>query len=202
MPSSPSARSPSAALSPLLEGWLGEMAAIRADAAAQTADLTEAQFHWRPEPGVWSAAQIADHLATSGALYLERVERAVGDARARGQRDRGDWKPSLVGRLMVSSMEPPPKRKFKAPRVFRPAEGAGEVDGAAALAAWSAVHARAEECIRSAAGVDLRRARVVSPVSRFVRMNAGDAIRLVLAHERRHLWQLRRLLGHAGFPPG
>jgi hypothetical protein len=58
-----------------------------------------------------------------------------------------------------------------------------------------------EERLREAAGVDLRRARIVSPVTRMVRMNAGDAFALLLSHERRHLWQIRGIRQDAGFPP-
>jgi hypothetical protein len=53
---------------------------------------------------------------------------------------------------------------------------------------------------REAAGLDLRRTRVVSPVTRLVRMNVGDALALLLTHERRHLGQIGRVRESAGFP--
>jgi hypothetical protein len=31
-------------------------------------------------------------------------------------------------------------------------------------------------------------------------MNVGDALNLVLTHERRHLYQLRRITEEAGYP--
>jgi len=40
----------------------------------------------------------------------------------------------------------------------------------------------------------------VSPGSRLLRMSLGDALALVLAHERRHLWQLRQLRADPAFP--
>ncbi len=47
---------------------------------------------------------------------------------------------------------------------------------------------------------DLKRAIVVSPVSRFVRMPLGGYLAFLLAHDRRHLWQARAALGSDSGP--
>ncbi|HSU12877.1 DinB family protein [Longimicrobium sp.] len=194
---------PTLPLSPLLQGYLDELAAIRRDAEELTAGLTGAQFGWRPEPAVWSVGQIVRHLTVSGRSYADALRPALAAARARGSADRGDFRPSLVGGLMVRWMEPPPRMRFKAPRIWRPAGAGGDAaDRTREMADWRALHDAFEETIRAAAGLDLRRIRIVSPASRLVRMNAGDALALILAHERRHLWQMRRVKEHAGFPAG
>ncbi len=54
--------------------------------------------------------------------------------------------------------------------------------------------------VRAAAGLDLKRAIVVSPVSRFVRMPLGGYLAFLLAHDRRHLWQARAALGSDSGP--
>lgn len=187
-------------LSPVLQRRLGELRAIRADAEALTAGLSTAQLAWSPAPGRWSLAENVAHLNRTGRLYLDALAHALAGARSRGQADRGDWRPSWIGGLMTRSMEPPPKVRFRAPGVFRPADGERPPDGPRELATWRALHVELEERIREAAGLDLRRARVVSPVTRWVRMNAGDALALTLAHERRHLWQMRNVRGAPGFP--
>lgn len=193
---------PAAAPSPLLEGFLDQLRAIRRDASALTGGLGGARLAWRPAPGKWSIAEVVAHLNRTGRIYLDEVAHALAEARARGLADRGDWRPSLVGGWMTKSMEPPPRIRIPAPRIFRAAEGVPPPDGARELATWRSLHLEMEERIREAAGLDLRRARVVSPVTRWVRMNAGDALALVLAHERRHLWQIRRIVESAGFPEG
>jgi hypothetical protein len=191
---------PPAALPPLLEGFLDQLRAIRRDAAALTEGLGGARLAWRPAPGRWSIAEAVAHLNLTGRLYLDAVAHALADARARGLADRGDWRPTLVGGLMTWSFEPPPRVRIPAPRIFRAAEGAPPPDGARELETWRRLHLEMEERIREAAGLDLRRARVVSPVTRWVRMNAGDALAMVLAHERRHLWQIGKIKESGGFP--
>jgi hypothetical protein len=193
---------PTGALSPLLEGFLEELRAIRRDAAALTDGLGAAQLAWRPGPGRWSVAEAVAHLNLTGRHYLDAVAHALADARARGLADRGDWRPSLVGRVMIYGTEPPPRFRVPAPPIFRAPKGAPPPDGARELVTWKRLHLEIEERIREAAGLDLRRARVVSPVTRWVRMNVGDALAMVLSHERRHLWQIGRIKETEGFPRG
>ncbi|HEX8853888.1 MAG TPA: hypothetical protein VF754_10400, partial [Pyrinomonadaceae bacterium] len=54
--------------------------------------------------------------------------------------------------------------------------------------------------LRAAGGVDTRRTVVTSPISGFVTYRFGDACRIVVAHERRHLEQARRVTREPGFP--
>ncbi|HET7462440.1 MAG TPA: DinB family protein [Longimicrobium sp.] len=185
---------------PLLQGFLDQLALIRHETAELTDGITDARFNWVPAPGRWSVGQVVNHLNIAGGSYADRLEPLLDGARARGARDRGDYRPSWVGGMLVRSMEPPPRRRFKAPSIWRPAEPGPALDRAAELARWHALHDRIEALIRSAEGLDLRRIRLASPVSRLIRMNAGDALNLVLTHERRHLYQLRKVTEEAGYP--
>jgi hypothetical protein len=188
------------ALAAPLDSFLEQLSAIRREANALTSDLGDAAFAWSPEPGVWSAAEIVQHLNVSARLYLDALAHALSGSRTRGLTDRGDYRHSLVGGWFARSLEPPPRLRLRAPKVLRPAAERRPADRAALLATWRAVHDELEERLREAAGLDLRRTRVVSPISSLVRMNAGDAFLVLLAHERRHLFQLRRLRDRPGFP--
>ena len=46
---------------------------------------------------------------------------------------------------------------------------------------------------RAADGLDLRRVKVVTPISRWVKLSLGMAFAQTAAHERRHLEQSRRV---------
>jgi hypothetical protein len=188
------------ATSPLLRGFLEQLAFIRRETEALTGGIPDARFNWVPGPGRWSVSQVVNHLNVAGRDYLERIAPLLADARARGVRDRGDYKPSWVGGLMVRSMEPPPRRRFKVPKIWAPAEAGPALDRAAELRRLDALHDAIEAQIRAAGGLDLRRIRIASPVSPLIRMNVGDALNLVLTHERRHLYQLRRITEEAGYP--
>lgn len=187
-------------LPPPLNGFMDQLAFIRRETAELTDGIGDARFGWVPAPGRWSVGQVVNHLVIAGGSYLDRLEPLLADARARGLRDRGDYRPSWVGGLFVKSMEPPPRRRFKAPSIYRPSEPGPALDRAREMSRLHALHDRIEAVIRAAAGLDLRRIRVVSPVTRLLRMNAGDAINVILTHERRHLYQLRKITEEAGYP--
>jgi hypothetical protein len=54
--------------------------------------------------------------------------------------------------------------------------------------------------LRQANGVDLGRARVRAPVLSWIRIPLGSGFAAMAAHERRHLWQARRITQMAAFP--
>jgi hypothetical protein len=175
-----------------------ELEAVHRDAAELLGGLSHAQLAWRPDAGGWSVGENACHLRTVNTLYLGAIDKSISEARERGHTGFGGYKPGLLGGFMAKLLEPPVKRRFKSPSVFLPAAEAqdwrAEVDG------YLATHAGLEERLHHAGGISLARARVVSPAHRLMRVSLGDAFALVLAHDRRHLAQIRALRGDPSFP--
>ena len=120
------------------------------------------------------------------------------EARAKGLLGQGPFKYSRFATWMVNSMEPPPKRRLRTFKVFTPAPA---VDRRVAdvLAEFQTVRDGLIERLRRADGLDLKRAKVTSPVSRFFRMSLGAYFAFVIAHDRRHLWQARQVMAAPGF---
>ena len=54
--------------------------------------------------------------------------------------------------------------------------------------------------MESAKGIDLRRNKVTSPVSKLIRINLGDALLILVVHSQRHLQQIARVRAHPDFP--
>lgn len=198
-----------------------ELAASRAElreageeAEALAGGLTEAQLRWRPEPERWSVGECLDHLVRTGEVYLDVLDGVIEEARLEGRTGAGPYRRSLVGRWLVRFLEPPPGLPVPAPLRVRPRLGSrregtdprAPADGAAnsgprdPLGAFLALRPRYEECLRAADGLDLGRVRMSSPFVSFLRFDLGSAFRVVAAHERRHLWQARRVTEAEGFP--
>ena len=186
--------------SPDLARFGRELEAVRRDAHGLMGGLSDGQLAWRPGPGRWCAGEIASHLRVLNTRYLEAIDRAIEQARARGRTAGDGYRPGLVGGFMVRLMEPPVKRPLKAPAVFRPAGDDGARDWRGELSGYLATHEALEERLQRAGDVSLVQARVVSPGTRLLRINLGDSFALLLAHERRHLWQLRQLRADPRFP--
>lgn len=185
------------ALSPEIEELRREFQRLSAEADALVAPLSDAQFNWQPAPGVWSIAQCLDHLNVAARLYLPRLDEGVADAIRRGLYAEGPFTYNWIGRNFVRLMEPPVRMKVKAPASFQPppARSRHEI-----LAAFRAYQVQYIDRLHQANGVDLARARVHSPTSRWIRLPLGSAFALMAAHERRHLWQARQLTLWPDFP--
>ena len=190
-----------------LKESLGELRAAGAEAEELTSDLTPEQLSWRPEPEAWSIAECLDHLVRTGEAYLEVLDEAIEEGRGRGLRAsgvRGDYRPSLVGRWLPGLLEPPPGLKIPAPRRIRPRPpepaGSTDEDDAHPSAAFLDLRQRLARRLVAADDLDIARIRVPSPFVPLLRFDLGAAFRVIAAHERRHLYQARRVREAEGFP--
>ncbi len=182
---------------PELDAYLQQLEAIRADARQLVAGLSDAEFNRRPAARRWSAAECLDHLNMVRKV-LPAIDRAITNAAARGLRSDGPFRYGWFARWMIRSFEPPPRRRFRNPRLLKPAHQPLAPD--AVLQEFLSLRDALTRRVRQADGLDLQRAIVVSPVSRFFRMPLGGYLAFLLAHDRRHLWQARQALGAGAAP--
>jgi hypothetical protein len=154
-------------------------------------ELAYLQIGWRPPDGGWSIAQVFEHLIISDSLYLPRLRQLS----ASGVRGDTPWRPSLAGNLLARSLAPTSPRKTPSPQVFRPAEPRANV-----IDEYIKVREETARLIDALHGIDLRRNRLSSPVSKLIRLNLGDAIHILVIHTQRHLLQIDRVRNMPDFP--
>lgn len=175
--------------------------ATKREAAGMAGGLSDTQLNWSAAPGKWSVGQCLMHLATSTDAALPAIDRAIGRARERGWgRPAGPIRYGWFTRWMTGSMEPPPKRLMKTFPIFLPPVGALRRDDVQRALGES--RDRLLDRVRQADSVDVKRAIVVSPVSRLFRMPLGGYFAFLAAHDRRHLHQARQVTTAAGFGNG
>lgn len=175
-----------------LQGVIDEI--DTADRAAEdlVAPLSDEQFHWQPAPGrSWSVAQCLDHLATIDVYYGAAIERAVEHARERGLRGGGAISPTFFGERFIRSLEPPVKLRSRAPASVQPRSSGSRED---ILTAYLAAHDRFRALVRSCEGIDVNRAKFPNPFFPMFRIRVGTGLRVIPAHDRRHLWQAGQVI--------
>jgi hypothetical protein len=159
--------------------------------------LTPAQLNWQPDAKRWSVAQCFDHLLTGNRLMFRAADEALDQSRAKTLWQRLPVMPGFIGRVMVRSLGPEAARKLKAPTVARPSASRISAD---------VVQRFAEQQREAAARVALLDQRLAtqtimsSPFVRIVTYSVLDGWRLIVAHDRRHFEQARRVTQSAGFP--
>ncbi|MBM3739131.1 MAG: DinB family protein [Acidobacteria bacterium] len=159
--------------------------------------LSDEQMNWAPAPGQWSMAQCLDHLNLTNRKMADGIEASMKSGRAAGLLSDGPFTYGFLARWFHRSLQPPVKRKFKAPPPFVPAPQKRMAD---ILPEWDRTHERITSLIRDCNGLDLARIKVASPASRLLKYSLGIAFWIQTAHDRRHLWQMRQIRNHPEFP--
>jgi len=173
-------------LVPELEKLRQEAEAASAQARSLCEGLAEEQLGWREKPGRWSIAENLIHLETTTQVMLPNLDRAIDDARCRGLLSNGPFRLGLLGKFYLWYVEPPPPIRLPAPPMLRPL-----LEGPAleALPRFLRSQELMLERLERANGIDIARARFISPMASYIRMSLYALFAVFTAHERRHLWQ-------------
>jgi hypothetical protein len=154
--------------------------------ARKLVETTEPRlFTVRPNISAWSAAECLAHLSITTDMFLPVLAQAEEKARQAGagkRRPRMDW----IGAVLRWFMEPPVRTKVKtsAPLVPRAIRAKAE-----ALGEFMSLQEKLVDLIHSARDLDISKVKIISPFDKRVRYNIYSAFRIVVAHQRRHLWQ-------------
>lgn len=176
--------SPHGRLRPL-DDVRAQLEAASARARSVCAGLTPIEVARRVDPRRWSIAEQLEHLSLTTEAYLPVLEAAVDELRARGERSEGPFRTDLMGRFLIWMVEPPVRKRVKTTAKFVPRAIERPAD---CLPRFLAFQERLLERMRGFDGLALDRARVRSPFDPRIRYSAWSCVRIVPAHQRRHLW--------------
>ena len=183
---------------PTLQKCLDELETIESDLRALTDGLSETGLRWSPGSGAWSILHCLEHVNRTTEVYLPNIDAAIERGRRRktigGKSSRG----TLLGSWLIESLEPPVKRRFKAPKTFQPLPDPDRD----AVGNFVRLRGELRERIGRSSGLDLGRIRLSSPAMKILRVSLGQAFRVLAAHDRRHLWQAHNVKRNEAFPGG
>jgi hypothetical protein len=173
------------------------LADIGRDVENMFGPLTARQLNWRQDATRWSVGQCLEHLLTTNKLMFGQADEALNPAHPRSVWQRLPGLPAVFGKLLVRSQAPETTRKLKAPTRARPTTSDIPAD---VVQRFVAQH---REAVARVAALDealAARAIMTSPFASIVVYSVLDGWRLILAHDRRHVGQARRITQAAEFP--
>jgi len=185
-------------LHPELERLLMAVDAVEADARNLVQVLSDEQGNWRPNGGAgWSVAQCFDHLARINVFYVRHFIPFLEQAQREGKGPFTGLHPTWFGRTFLKVLEPPVRQRGKAPANVAPCS---TMPLAEALGDYLSSHEPYRGMLRLANEIDVDRVVAPNPFFKSFQMRAATALKVIPAHDRRHLWQARRVLQAPGFP--
>jgi hypothetical protein len=186
-------------LSPELAELERQFAAAKVEATELVSGLRGPQFNWRPDGRGWSMAECMLHLNMVGDRYVHVLETTVAEARAQGLVGQGPFGYGWLGKWILVNTEPPPKRRYRAPRRFMPTD---DQPVTAVLPTFLHLQGQLALLLDQANGLNLARVKVPALEAGRLRFNLLLTFAWIAAHQRRHLWQAGQVLRHAKFPAG
>jgi len=136
----------------------------------------------------WSVTQCLDHLALTTTAVLPGISAAI--LRAPRLTTNRPLRTGALTRLFLRNLEPPYRLRLRVHSSLAP----GQHDFNAAWVAFEESQAQLTRTIRAAIGVAIDQVVAESPVYARLKYNVYEALRMLVAHERRHLWQIERIL--------
>lgn len=180
-----------------LQAHRDQLTAITQEVHQLTTDLSAAQWHWSPVPHEWSIAQCLDHLNVTNGLLLPRFQQAIEQAQTQELYSEAAFYPNWLERWFIRSLSPDATIKPSAPRMYVPAD---HPESPTVLPRFLAIQEQLIQCVETANGLDLQRVKVVSPVTRLLRLSLGTWFAATVAHEWNHVRQAQAVQSQAGFP--
>ena len=179
--------------------YVAELQRQGEEAQALVGGLQTSALNWRPDGRSWSVAQCIDHLARTNSLYLEVIREAVERNEDQISPGSSVYRPAgWPSRKFIESMEPPPRRRFRAFRKIIPAQAGYRNDEV--LPPFLTAQKELAELVEKDREMDLGSVRFHNPFLKGIRMTISSGLLLIGAHNRRHLWQAERVKERAGFP--
>ena len=148
-------------------------------------------FTVRPNSSSWSAAECISHLSISTELFLPVLKSAIDDARRRGLKPKGQPKMDLIGRVLRWFLEPPIRQRVTTTAPFVPRSVRAKAE---AFGEFASLQAKLTELLGAAREINPAKVKIVSPFDSRVRYNVYSAFRILVAHQRRHLWQAEQAI--------
>jgi hypothetical protein len=145
----------------------------------------------RPAPnGGWSIAQCLDHLNSYGNYYLPYIQNGL--IKNIGQPHTNNFQSTWLGTYFTRLMDPETgKKKQKAAKMHKPAP---DLNAHAVVAEFIQQQETMLTYLKRARQTDLNKIRIPVSILKWIKLNLGDVLQFMVAHNERHLLQAKRNL--------
>ncbi len=165
-----------------LDGIVARLRSVIARARAATQGITPEAFNRQPKRGVWSPAQVFEHMMMANKRYLASTRKAVESAPKSS--DLHEAKHSWWGKIVIKASGP--QGKAPAPRMLHPKPGPY---GLELVDRWVAEHEEIIALAERARSLDLN-CTMRNPFMPVFKQTLADSFETLVSHAERHVGQI------------
>lgn len=155
--------------------------------------LTDDQLRTKPANGGWSIVECLQHLNLAERYYIRQLQHKV-DKLGLVQHSPTDQslESGWVGRLLLNIVDPKSKRKFPAPGLVRP-RAAADLNPAEVTAQFMELQTLLRSLLDKAVYLNWNSDKTSTLFGKWIKINVGDMLVMLVAHTERHLAQAMRV---------
>jgi hypothetical protein len=161
-----------------------------ATARVQNLQLNHPTEVWRARPAVgkWSAIECIEHLNITSKWYIEHFEKLTGGVKAKHAPERMSFLGWIVWRSQRS------RKKYMESQTVDAFVPPSELDANNVLREFFELQERLRILISHVSSLPLSKIKMTSPFNKKIKYDLYSAIRIISAHELRHLDQAERAI--------
>ncbi len=146
----------------------------------QSADV----LNWKNEPKRWSALECIEHLNLYGDFYLPEIEKRINQSRHTAEEY---FNSGMLGNYFAKSMLP--KERLNKMKTFKDKNPIGSKLDLSTIDRFIQQQHKTLELLDASRKVSLSKTKSSISISSFIKLRLGDAFRVVIYHNQRHLVQ-------------
>jgi hypothetical protein len=174
-----------------LNTWVIEMNQLTGEFYDQFGALSEAQLNWKLNESTWCIAQVLEHIILVNTSYFRIIEQAKKGTLKLPWIAKIPFVTKKFGNMILRSVKPQQKAKTKTMSVWQP--GQSTVD-AGIITRFARHQLKLIELMRNSEDLIAAGAVISSPANRYIVYTVEKLLAILLAHEKRHFLQAKRIL--------
>lgn len=153
-------------------------------------DLSKEEFSRKPNPDSWCVAEVLNHLLNSERLYIEKFEKIL-ELNSPSSNSKEDFKRNISSSY-IEKMFGINGPKMPAPKAFRPM--LKDLYETSIISEFIQHEKILIDILGKLENYDLNKIKISSPVNSLIKFKLGNALLLVVLHQKRHFEQIKRIL--------
>jgi hypothetical protein len=172
------------------KSWIEALSQITDEFENSFGNLNKQKLNWKPNAGVWSIAQIIEHLIVTNQSYLDLLEKIKSGKHQLPFHARFNFVTSLFGKLLLNAVNPNKKRKLKTFKIWEPEQSEVSND---IVFKFVEQQKKLQEAIKESTELISNGCVISSPANKNIVYKLETAFDIIIAHEQRHLNQAKEL---------
>ena len=186
----------------LLDQLSTEIQEIIDEANFRFNDLRINQLVWKPSDNVWGINEVLEHVNLFGRYYLVEIQNKMDHANSSEKVNDPLFRSGFWGNLITKSMgldkNQNVKIKMKTGKGYDPS--IDQIMNNEVFKEFINQHGQLLNLLDSSRMVNLKKIKIPIPFFKILKLRLGDCFAFMVAHNKRHLIQAKRVIEFPGFP--